>query len=544
MPLQDQIVGRARGGLDLMLAAVAAVLVIACANIANLLLARATGRRRELAVRTALGASTGRLVRQMLAESLLLAAIGGAIGMAAAYGGVRAIVAYAPVDLPRIDEIRPDARLLGFNIAISFAAGLLFGLLPAWRYARADPQEALQAAARGSTGSRASGRARSALVAAEVALSAACLIAGGLLLRSFVSLLHVDKGFETEWVVATDLTLPYSRYANHEKQAAFDRALLEKAAAIPGVTSVGISSQLPLAGEGNNNLIMPEGANLPMTERLVADNRDVNPEYFRTMGIRLLAGRVFDEHDRGKPVAVISAKTAERLWPGASAVGKRIIFGAGRQGPIEVVGVVADVRGASLSQAPSNTVYFPYWQESNYKLSLAVKTELPFGTVAAALRGAIRQLDAELPVQTVQTMDERLSASVAPRRFQMTLVLIFAAAALLLASLGIYGVVAYAVGQRTGEMGIRMALGARPQSILGLVLRQAMGPVAAGLGVGVAGSLAAQRAMGSLLFGVTSNDPWTISAVLALLAAVAALASYVPARRATRIDPAAALREQ
>ncbi len=286
VPLQDQITGRARGGLNLMLAAVAAVLLIACVNIANLLLARTTGRRRELAVRTALGASTGRLVRQMLAESLLLAAAGGAIGMAVAYGGVRALVAYAPVELPRLDEIRPDARLLGFNAAVSAAAGLLFGMLPAWRYARVDPQEALQAGARGAMGSRAGGRARHVLVAVEVALSAACLMAGGLLLRSFVSLLHVDKGFETERVVATDLTLPYSRYANHEMQAAFDRALVEKLAATPGVASVGISNQLPLAGEGNNSVIMAEGQNLPLTDRPVADNREVNPEYFRTMGTR------------------------------------------------------------------------------------------------------------------------------------------------------------------------------------------------------------------------------------------------------------------
>jgi putative ABC transport system permease protein len=538
--MQDQMTGRVRGGLELMLAAVGAVLLIACVNIANLLLARATGRRRELAVRTALGAGTGRLLRQMLAESLLLATIGGVLGMAVAYGGIRAITAYAPVDLPRMDELRPDARLLAFNMAISLGAGLLFGLLPAWRFAKADPQEALQAGSRGSTGSRASGRVRNVLVAVEVGLSAVCLIAGGLLLRSFVNLLHVNKGFETEQVITADLTLPYSRYANHEAEAAFERRLLEKATAIPGVTSAAVSNQLPLAGEGNNNVIMPEGANVPMMDRPLADNREVNPDYFRTMGIRLLAGRVFDEHDRGKPVAVISAMTAARLWPGQSVVGKRLIQGMGN--PIEVVGVVADVRGASLIHVPTSTVYVPYWQDSNYKVSLAVRTTLPVGTVGTAIRAAVRQMDAQMPAPELRTMDELMAANVAPRRFQMMLVLLFAAAALLLASLGIYGVVSYSVGQRTGEMGIRMALGAQPGAISGMVLRQGMAPVAAGLVAGVAAALGLGRLLGSLLFGVNAADPATVASVVTILAAVAALASWVPARRATRIDPAVALR--
>jgi putative ABC transport system permease protein len=540
--LQDQMTGRTRGGLELMLAAVAAVLLIACVNIANLLLARATGRRRELAVRTALGAGAGRLVRQMLAESLLLAAVGGALGMAVAYGGIRAITAYAPLDLPRMDEIRPDLRLLAFNMAISIGAGLLFGLLPAWRFSKADPQEALQAGSRGSTGSRASGRVRNVLVALEVGLSAVCLIAGGLLLRSFVNLLHVDKGFETERIVTTDLTLPYSRYADRAAEAEFERKLLEKAAAIPGVTSAGVSNQLPLAGEGNNNVIMPEGANLSMMDRPLADYREVNPDYFRTMGIRLLGGRYFDEHDRAKPVVVISAMTAARLWPGKSAVGKRLIQGGGHLGPIEVVGVVADIRGASLTHAPSNTIYVPYWVDSNYKVSLAVRTSLPVSTMGAALRAAVRQLDVEMPAPEIRTMEERMAESVAPRRFQMTLVLLFGAAALLLASLGIYGVVAYSVGQRAGEMGIRMALGAQPGAISGMVLRQGMTPVAVGLAAGAAGSLALGKLLGSLLFGVKAADPGTIAGVTALLAVVAALASWLPARRATRIDPAVALR--
>jgi putative ABC transport system permease protein len=542
VPLQDQVTGRTRGGLELMLAAVGAVLLIACVNIANLLLARATGRRRELAVRAALGAGTGRLVRQMLAESLLLAAAGGALGMALAYGGIHAILAYAPVDLPRMDEVAPDLRLLAFNLAISLGAGLIFGLLPAWRYSKADPQEALQSGSRGSTGSRASGRVRQALVAAEVALSAVCLVAGGLLLHSFVNLMSVDKGFDTDRIVTADFTLPYSRYPAKTEEAEFERRLLEKALAIPGVTSAGVSNQLPLAGEGNNNTVAPEGSNLPPMDRPLADRREVNPDYFRTMGIRLLAGRFFEERDRHKPVAVISAMMAARLWPGENAVGKRLIAGSGSLGPIEVVGIVGDIRGASLNHAPFNTMYVPYWQDSNYRVSLAVRTALPAGTVGASIRAAVRQLDPELPPPEVRTMDERLAESVAPRRFQMTLVLLFAVAALLLASLGIYGVVAYSVGQRTGEMGIRMALGAQPGAISGMVLRQAMAPVAIGLAAGLAGGVAMQKLLGALLFGVKGPDVATMAAVPLLLAAVAAMASWAPARRATRIDPAVALR--
>jgi putative ABC transport system permease protein len=323
---------------------------------------------------------------------------------------------------------------------------------------------------------------------------------------------------------------------------AFDRELLAKMAAIPGVTSAGISNQLPLGGEGNNNVVMAEGQNLPLMDRPLADNRKVNPEYFRTLGIRLLAGRVFEERDKGKPVTVISAMTAQRLWPGQNAVGKRLIQGAGQMGPIEVVGVVADIRGASLTQAPSNTIYVPYWQDSNTFISVAVRTARAPAAVATAFRGALRQMDAEMPLPEVRTMDERMAESVAPRRFQMTLVLLFAAAALLLASLGIYGVVSYSVGQRTSEMGIRMALGAQPGAISGMVLRQGMAPVAAGLAAGVAAAVAMGRLLGSLLFGVEAADPATIAGVTALLAAVAVLASWVPARRATRIDPAAALR--
>jgi putative ABC transport system permease protein len=542
--LQDQITGRARGGLELMLAAVAAVLLIACVNIANLLLARAVGRRREMAVRTALGAGAGRLARQMLVESILLAAAGGALGMALAYGAVRLMLANAPLDIPRLDEIHPDARLLAFNFAIAAAAGLLFGWLPAWRFAHADPLEAMKSGARGSTGARAGGRMRAWLVAAEVGLSAMCLIAGGLLLHSFVRLLRVDKGFDADRLMTVGLNLPGTRYPDLEKQQTFQRALLERVRVLPGVIAAGVSNQLPLAGEGGNNLVAPEGSHLAVMDRPLADIRMVNPDYFRTMNIPLRSGSLFEERDRGRLVGLVSTITASRLWPGMDPVGKRFCMGGGNGPWIEVLGVVGDIRGVSLNRAPENTVYVPYWQRSYNRVSLAVRTGMTATTAAPMLRAAIHEVDPEMPVPAVRTMDELVDASVAQRRFQMTLVLLFAAAALLLASLGIYGVVSYAVGQRTGEMGIRMALGAQPARIRALVLRQGLTPVAAGLAAGVAGSLAMGRLLATLLFGTGAADPATIGGVAGVLLAVSAAATYLPARRATRVDPAAALREE
>jgi putative ABC transport system permease protein len=542
VPLQDQMTGRSRTGLELMLAAVAAVLLIGCVNIANLLLARATGRRREIAIRSAMGAGSGRLVRQALAESLLLAGMGGAFGMAVAYAAIRLILAHAPVDLPRMDEVHPDARLLLFTVSISALAGVLFGILPAWRFARTDPQEAMRSGARGSTAGRRSGGLRSLLVGLEVGLSAMCLIAGGLLLHSFVKLTHVDRGFEAERIVTVALNLPGSRYPNLEKRAAFLQSLLERVKSLPGVTVAGISNMLPLTGEGNNNLLALEGANVPMADRPIADIRQVNPEYFRTMGIPLRAGRIFSEADRERKIALVSALTAARLWPGENAIGKHFRQGSDDSPLLEVVGVVGDVRGVSLNKAPALTVYLPYWQRFFSQASLAVRTAMdPLGA-ASAIRAAIRQIDPELPIPAFRTMEEVVAESVAQRRFQMSLVLLFAVVAMLLASLGIYGVVSYSVAQRTNEMGIRMALGARPAAIRRMVLRQGLLPVAIGLGAGVSASMALGRLLGSLLFGVSTGDPITILGVVGLLAAVAAAATLVPAHRATHVDPVTALR--
>jgi putative ABC transport system permease protein len=542
VPLQEQITSRARSGLQLMLAAVGAVLLICCVNIANLLLARATTRRREMAIRSAIGASSGRLARQMLVESLLLAGLGGLAGVMIAYVAIRMILASAPVDLPHLDEIHLDARVLLFTMSISVLAGLLFGFLPAWRFAHSDPQDAMRFGARGTTVGKGSGRIRSLLVTVEVGLSAMCLVAGGLLLHSFFKLLDVDRGFETQRIVTVSLNLPNTRYPNLEKRAAFLQSMLDHVKVLPGVISAGVSNMLPLGGEGGNNLVAPEGSKVPLMERSLADIRQVSPDYFRTLGITLRAGRFFVEGDRGHNVALVSPLTAARLWPGHNPLGKRFQVG-GDQSPLnEVVGIAGDVRGVSLNKNPSATVYLPYWQRNFNQASLAVKTAMDPLAASSAIRKAIREVDPELPVPAFRTMDEIVAESVAQRRFQMTLVLLFAVMALLLASLGIYGVVSYSVAQRTNEMGIRVALGASRAGIRSLVLRQSLPPVMLGLGAGVVASLALSRVLSSLLFGIGPGDPVTILGVITLLSAVAIVAAYIPARRATQVDPITALR--
>ncbi len=542
VPLQEQIVNRSKMGLELILAAVAAVLLIACVNIANLLLARASGRRREMAIRCAMGAGRWRLVRQALAESFLVAMAGGIAGMAVAFLAMRAILAYAPADVPRMDEVHPDARLLLFNFLVAAAAGLFFGLLPAWRVSQADPQEAMRSGGRGATAGPGAGRLRGVLVALEAGLSAMCLIGGGLLLHSFVNLLRVDGGFQADRVITADVRMPRERFPNDQKRSAFLKGVLDRLAALPGVIAAGTVSNLPLSGEGNNNLAMPEGRNWPVMDRPLCDMREVDPNYFRTMGVPLRTGRVFSETDGARSVAVISERTAARLWPGEDPIGKRFFTGQDTAHPIEVVGIVGDIHGVSLGKPPSATIYRPYWQSGQSGYSLVVRAAMNAAAVAPAIRAAIRQVDADMPIPPLRTMGEIVDASVAQRRFQLALVLLFGVAALLLAGLGIYGVVAYSVAQRTNEMGIRMALGAAPGRIRRMVLGQGMAPVALGLAGGVAGALALGRLLRNLLFGVSSADPATIAAVSGALLLVAAAASYLPARRATRVDPAAALR--
>ncbi|MEO7143616.1 MAG: ABC transporter permease [Bryobacteraceae bacterium] len=538
-PLQEQIVGGARRGLLILFSAVAAVLLIVCVNVANLLLASAARRNRELSIRAALGATRRRLVRQALTESLLLAFLGGALGLLLANWGVHLLVGYAPVDLPRLDEIRLNATVLLFALLVSTIAGVAAGILPAMFLAPAGPGESLKAASRSATDDRHGIRLRGALIGAEVALSVVLLVAAGLLLGSLVSLLHVERGFDVNRILTMDVTLPEAKYRSGPRIDSFYRGALARIAALPGVTSAGIVSTLPLRGEAWIDGVRGDGESRASREIALANYRFVSPGYFRTMGIALRQGRTFEDRDRGRSAAVISARVAKRLWPGENPVGKRIHRD---RNVYEVTGVADDIRGISLRDNPPLMVYLPYWERPRLKSSLVIRAALPPAAIATAVRREIWTVDSGVPVANVHTMQEVLDGSVAAQRFQTALIALFAIAALLLASIGIYGVVSEMVGRRTNEIGIRMALGATAFQIRWMVLRQGLAPVAAGLAMGLAGSLALGRAIHALLFGVKTTDPGIIGAVLLLLTLVAAAACYIPARRATRIEPIAALR--
>ncbi|HLY07047.1 MAG TPA: ABC transporter permease [Rhizomicrobium sp.] len=540
VPLQAQITGRSREGLLVLLGAVGAVLLIVCVNIANLLLSRATGRQREFAIRAAVGASSRRLLAQVMTESFLIAVIGGGLGLLFANWALAAILANAPSDLPRINEMHLDARAIAVALSLSLGSAVLFGLLPALRNARSDPQSGLRGSGRSVTEGRHSGRVRSALVAVEVGLSTVCLVAAGLLLNSFLRLMHVDRGYDVERITTATLNLPVSRYPGMPERAEFLRKLLEQVRALPGVTSAAVSNVLPLTGEGSDNIINAEGSTVPELERPVADFRLISEDYFATMGVPLLRGRAFEPADRQKRVGILSAATAERLWPGQNPLGKKFRDGAS---PLtEVVGVARDVRANGLQKAPTLTMYMPYWQKDRRDMTLAIRTAIDPAAISGAVRGEVRKLDAELPVPEFRTMQQIVAASVAQRRFQLTLVMLFAGIGLALASLGIYGVVSYSVEQRRGEMGIRMALGATGSGLRALVLRQGLAPVLVGLAGGVAGAIVMSRILQGLLFGVHVADPLTLGVVATVLLAVAAAACYVPASRVARADPLTALR--
>ena len=397
----------------------------------------------------------------------------------------------------------------------------------------------MKAAGRTSSQSHSGGRLRSLLVTVEVGLGTLCLVAAGLLLNSFVRLMRVERGFDVERVVTVHLNLPSSRYPDRAKRAAFLRNAVDRLRALPGVNAAAVSNLLPLAGEGSNNIVSLEGPNTPEVERPIVDFRCVSEDYFRAMGIPLRQGRLFNQADRDRGVTLVSALTAERFWPGQNPIGKRFYLGVTL---LEVIGVAGDVRGNGLQKAPGPTVYIPYWQRDRPDMSLILRTAMDPASIASAVRGEIRKLDAELPVPRFQTMQQIVSAAVAQRRFQLTLVLVFAGVALVLASLGIYGVVSYSVAQRRGEMGIRMALGATAAGLQLMVIRQGLAPVLAGLAGGIAGALAVGRILRGLLFEVTPADPLTLASVAVVLLGVAAVACYIPAFRVTRADPLAALR--
>jgi len=552
-PYMEQLVGDYRTRLLVLLGAVGLVLLIACGNVANLLLARGAARAREIAIRSALGAGRGRIVRQLLTECAVLALVSGAVGLVLAWWGVRTLVALAPEGVPRIEQTALDATALAFAFALSIASSFVFGLAPALRAARGSVSSTLKEGGRGSAG-MARDWLRPALIAAEVALAVLLLIGAGLLIRSAIALQRTRPGLDPTGVVTARVSLPIASYKEPERvTAAFDR-LVQEAGRAPGVQSAVLFSQTPMTPRGSSNGLIPEGK--PLVLESVVDTRMnlVTPGYFRTLRIPLVHGRALAESDRrgAQKVMLLSESAAAALFPGQDAVGRRIA--CCEQGPNGgadyklVVGIVADVRSRGLGEEVRPEYYLPLdqappdaWDWIQRSLYIGVRGEGGAAALTPALRRAVAAVDPDLPLYDVKTMERRIGDSVATARFNTLLLALLGAIGLLLAAVGIYGVVSYFVTQRTSEIGVRMALGATPRAVTRLVMRQAAVPVAAGIAIGLAGSLLATRLLAASLVGVGRTDPLTLTGVVAVLAAAALLASFVPAQRAARVAPVTAL---
>jgi len=545
--LQEMIVGDAKSPLLVLLGAVGLVLLIGCANIANLLLTRATSRAREIAVRTTLGAGRVRIVRQLLSETAVLGLLGGVIGVSLAYWGVRALSSLLPPSLPRVNAIRVDNLVLGFALLLSVIASCAFGLAPALFAANSSLQASLREGGGRLGESRNRRRARSFLAAGEIALAMVLLVAAGLLLRSFSKLMSVSPGFDAQHIVKADISLPQFQYSTPQQWTAFSDELLARIQAQPGLQDSAVAVPRPIA-DGIINLGFDIVGNPPSSAGAsrTANYVSVSPEYFHVMEIPLLAGRLFNQHDVSSAarVSVISQAMARLYFSNQDPLGKRLVFGFPPDGQVarEIVGVVGDVRDVALGRDPGPMMYVPFAQAPFWAANVVVRSALSPSSVATAIRQEVRKMDKELPVTDVAMMPDIIEASLSQPRFRTFLLGLFAAMALVLAATGIFGVISYSVSCRTNEIGIRVALGASSGAILWAVLRETLVLTLAGLAVGVPCALAASRLLGHMLFGVSANDPATLAAVAFALAAVATLAGYVPARRAMRVDPLVALR--
>jgi putative ABC transport system permease protein len=546
-PLAEQVVGEVRPALRVFTAAVIFVLLIACANVASLLLVRNSARQKELAIRRAMGAANGRLLRQLLTESILLALLGGLAGLLLAYGAVHALVAIGPEALPRLEEIRLDGRALAFTLFVSLSTGLLCGLIPAVQPRRAAPYDVLKTEGRGAAGNRGRIRAQQFLVASEIALSMLLLAGAGLLMRSYLRLQQVDPGFRPERVLSLQITAPASKYPQPAQIAEFFRQVAERIAAIPGVKSVGGISAPPLTALTANFALVIEGRPDTLVKpQTVVGIYGVTPGYFAAMGIPLERGRFISDSDKrgGQMVALIGRSVADRFWAGQDPIGKRLRVEAGTDNPwMTVVGVVGNVRFKSLDSAPTLAVYHPHAQMTWRPMAFAVRAEGTPTSLISAIRREIAAIDREQPVYNMTPLQTLLEGSIATPRFHALLIVCFAGLALALAVVGAYGVMSYSVGQRTQEIGIRMALGAGRGDVLRMILRQGLAIVLAGCAVGLAGALVCGRVIAGFLFQTAPTDPVTLVGISLVLVASTLCACYLPARRATRIDPMAALRE-
>ncbi len=543
-PLHEAAVGGVRRPLLILLGAVGLVLLIACANVANLLLARASSRQREIALRAALGAGRVRLVRQLITESMLLAVTGCALGLLLAWWGIGALVAASPPQLPRAGAIQVDRVVVVFAVAIAGLTGLLFGLAPALQATKARLSEALKEGARGTGGSLPHSRLRRALIVAEVALSVMLLAGAGLLTRSLVRLLDVDPGFRTDNLVTMTLSFSSAKYSQEGRNLAFVEELLPRLESIPGVLGVAAANDLPLEGQDTTTNPTVEGREPAQPgEQLLIGVHSVNNNYFRALGVPLRQGRYFDHRDAAPapPVVIVNQTAAQRLWPQDNAIGKRIRL-QGWEGFAEVVGVVGDIKHNGLSSPPTMDAYLPYAQSPWAYLTLAVRSAADQESLLSAVRAEVRALDADLPVFAVRTFQQVLDETVGERRLTLFTLGLFAGLAVVLAAVGLYGVMAFMVTQRTREIGVRLALGATRSDILRMVVGQGTRLALLGVLIGLAGGLALTRFLASLLFGVSATDPGTFAGVAALLMAVALVACWIPARRAARVDPMVALR--
>ena len=544
VPLHQQVVSNVRTALLVLLGAVGFVLLIACANVANLLLARAASRQKEIAIRTALGASRSRVIRQLLTESMLLSLTGGTLGLLLSMWGVDLLTAISPANLPRVDTISVDVRVFAFTLAVSLLTGIIFGLVPAIQASKPDVNEALKEGGRASSVGH--NRFRSVLVVSEVALSLVLLIGAGLMIRSFVHLLNSSPGLKPENVLTLDVGLPRTKYTGPQ-QAAFFQQVIERLKSLPGVQSAGAVYPLPLSGAEEGMGFGIEGrAALAPGEVYSAGPRWVSPDYFNVMGISLLRGRELTDRDGSDSprVVVINEAMAARYFPDEDPIGKRVAFDQVNKAPNwrEIVGVIGDVKHLALDSDPKPEMYFPFAQFPSFFMTLVMRTSGDPLNLVAAARSEVLAVKNDQPISNVHTMEELLSNSIAQRRFNMLLLSIFAGVALLLAAVGIYGVMSYSVAQRTHELGVRMALGAQTSHVLALVVKQGMTLALAGVGIGLAAAFALTRILASLLYGVSATDPLTFSVIALLLASVAFVACYLPARRATKVDPMVALR--
>ena len=545
--LHTHLVGDTSTVLWLLLGAVCLVLLIACANVANLMLVRATARQKEIAIRTALGASRLRIVRQLLTESVLLAITGGAFGLLLAWRGVDLLTHLLPKDFPRLQDINLDMRVLGFTVLVSLLTGIVFGFAPAWQVSRSDVHESLKENARGSGGG-VRNRLRSLFVVAEVALSLVLMVGAGLLFRTFLELQSVKAGFNPQQVLTMRLSPSGTNFREDPQFIAYYSKVEERLRAIPGVETVGAINTLPLA-KGPTFAFRIEGRpQLSIDQWPHANYRSVSVDYFRALSIPIVQGRTFEERDNAANplVVVINQAAAASSFPGESPVGKRIGFGATDRNnqPVwfEIVGVVANVRSIELQEEPQPEVYLSSLQDTFSEMSFVIRTQIEPAGLTAAVREAVQDVDPSQPVASIRTMESIVSEAVTQPRFNLTLLGIFGGIALILSAAGIYGVTSYTVTQRTHEIGIRMAVGAKENDVLRLMMRQGMVPAITGLAIGLAAAIVLTRLMKSLLFGVSATDPLTFVALVLLLLSVALLACYFPARRATKVDPMIALR--